>query len=204
MSDPKNGQPGGDGPDEPMLEPANDRSVTQVEGQEPSFEAEIAQLREELLRALAEAENIRKRAERDRFDISQYAIKEFGYALLSVADNLRRAIDAVAPEARDTASENVKNLLAGVEVTERELLSVFEKFKIKRLDPKGQKFNPNFHQAIAEIPGTGKAAGTVIDVAQSGYTIGERLLRPAMVTVAKADSASANSEGPGSSVDTTA
>jgi molecular chaperone GrpE len=204
MSDPKNGrQEGGNGADEPVPEPANDRSVTQTEGQEPSLEAEIAQLREELLRALAEAENIRKRAERDRYDISQYSIKEFGYALLSVADNLRRAIDSVPAEARDKTSENVKNLLAGVEVTERELLSVFEKFKIKRLDPKGQKFNPNFHQAIAEIPGTGKPAGTVIDVAQSGYTIAERLLRPAMVTVAKAESASDRDE-PGSSVDTTA
>jgi molecular chaperone GrpE len=201
-SDPKNGRrQGKDGTDEPVPEAANDRALSQDEGQEQTLEGEIAQLREELLRALAEAENIRKRAERDRYDISQYAIKEFGYALLSVADNLRRAIDVVPAEARDAAAENVKNLLTGVEATERELLSVFEKFKIKRLDPKGQKFNPNFHQAIAEIPGTGKPAGTVIDVAQSGYTIAERLLRPAMVTVAKADSSGGDAGG---SVDTTA
>ncbi len=200
MSDPKNNtHNGGNGEDEPIIRPANDQAGERGEDQgSREFEGEVARLKEELLRALAEAENIRKRAERDRYDISQYAIKEFGYALLSVADNLRRALEVVPQDAREGVGENVKNLLVGVEVTERELLTVFEKFKIKKLEPLGQKFNPNFHQAIAEIPGTGRPAGTVIDVAQAGYTIADRLLRPAMVTVAKGDGGG----DAGSSVDT--
>lgn len=198
MSDPKNGF--GNGEDEamdPALEPANDRASRREGPSASEYEGEIAQLKEELLRALAETENVRKRGERDRYDISQYAIKEFAYALLSVADNLRRALEAVPVE---TAGDNVKNLMIGIEATERELLNTFEKFKVKRIEAKGEKFNPNFHQAIAEVPAN-KPAGTVMDVVQPGYTIADRLLRPAMVTVARPEST--NSDSGSSSVDTT-
>ncbi len=169
--------------------------------QPPTLEEENAALKDRLLRTMAELENTRRRAEKERAEASLYGITKFARDMLSVADNLRRAIDAVPAEVRET-DEAVQNLLNGVELTEKELLSGLEKNGVKPVNPKGEKFNAHFHQAMAEVPGTGQPAGTVVDVVQTGYMIGERLLRPAMVTVAKGGDG--ESGGPGSTVDTTA
>jgi len=151
-----------------------------------ALEAELAAQKDQLLRALAETENVRRRAQREREDASKYAIAGFAKALLSVADNLRRALDSLPEsEARD---ERTRSLLAGVAATERELLSVFEQQGIRRIDPDGERFDHNLHQAIFEAERPGKAGGTVIEVLQPGYVLHDRLLRPAMVGVAKGTS----------------
>ncbi len=191
----------------PEPEPAAAEAAAEPGAEQPAREAaepaaEIEQLREEaaamkdqLLRALAELENTRRRAERDRQDIAKYAITDFARDLLSPADNLRRALDAVPADAIGQDAV-LTNLSEGVEATERELLSAFEKFGIKRIESLDQKFDPNFHQAMFEVPDSGKPAGTIVQVVQDGYVIHDRLLRPALVGVAKAE--------PAQKVDTTA
>lgn len=167
-----------------------DRGETAVEealGADPASESsgdEVADLKDRLLRAMAEAENLRKRGERERMEASKFAITRFARDLLSVADNMRRAIDAVPGEARERMDEVMRNLLVGVEMTEKELLSVFERHSVKPLVPRGERFDPNFHQAVAEVPDA-QPDGTVVEVFQTGYVLDDRLLRPAMVTVAK-------------------
>ncbi|MEZ5840330.1 MAG: nucleotide exchange factor GrpE [Hyphomicrobiales bacterium] len=146
---------------------------------------ENADLKDRVLRTMAEMENLRRRTEREVRDAGQYAIASFARDLLAVADNLRRALDAVGDEARATADPTLTALLEGVEMTERELLKVYEKHGVTRLEPTGQKFDPNFHQAMFEIPDPSVPAGTVAQVMQAGYVIGERVLRPAMVGVAR-------------------
>jgi molecular chaperone GrpE len=150
--------------------------------------AEAAQLKDQLLRTLAESENVRRRAQRDREEAGKYAVADFARELLGVADNLRRAIEAIPAEAL-AADEALRNLAAGVELTERQLLSAFEKFKLRRIDPQGERFDSNLHQAMFEVPGTGQPAGTVVQVLQPGYLLHDRLLRPAMVGVAKGEPA---------------
>ena len=145
---------------------------------------EVASLKDQLLRALAEAENIRRRAQREREDISKYAISGFAKELLSVADNLRRALDAVPADSRES-DELLKNLATGVEATERQLSAAFDRAGIKKLEPLGAPFDPNFHQVMFEIENTGRAAGSVVQELQAGYTIHGRLLREALVGVAK-------------------
>ena len=148
-----------------------------------ALEAELAAQKDQLLRALAEAENVRRRAQREREDATKYAVAGFAKELLSVADNLRRALDSLPKsEARD---ERTRGLLAGVEATERELLSVFERHGIRRIDPDGERFDHNLHQAIFEAERPDKPGGMVIEVLQPGYVLHDRLLRPAMVGVAK-------------------
>jgi len=148
-----------------------------------AFEAELAEQKDHLLRALAETENVRRRAQREREDASKYAVAGFAKELLSVADNLRRALDSLPEsEARD---ERTRGLLAGVEATERELLSVFERHGIRRIDPHGERFDHNLHQAIFEAERPDKPGGTVVEVLQPGYVLHDRLLRPAMVGVSK-------------------
>lgn len=163
-----------------------------------ALQAELAETKDRLLRALAEGENIRKRLEREKGDALTYGIARFAGDLLPVADNLRRALDAVPAESRADLPEPVQNLLVGIAATERGLLATFERHGIKPVNPVGAKFNPQFHEAIGEVQGSGQAPGTVVAVAQIGYTIGERPLRAAMVTVAKGDVA------PGATVNTTA
>ena len=154
-----------------------------------TLEADNAQLRDQLLRALADTENLRRRSEREREDASKYAVATLARDILSVADNLRRALDALpADQAPDDAT---RNLLTGIEATERELLAIFERRGIKRIDPMGERFDPNFHQAMFEVANSGQAPGTVVQVLQPGYIIHDRLLRPALVGVAKAESADA-------------
>jgi len=170
--------------------PANDAGEFPDEGAAASpaerlvaVEAELAETKDRLLRALAETENVRRRFQRERDDAQKYAIGGFAKDLLSAVDNLRRALDAV-PES-EVGDPRTKGLLDGVAATERELLAAFERHGLKRIDPKGQRFDHNFHQAIFEAERPGAPPGTVIEVLQPGYVLHDRLLRPAMVGVAK-------------------
>ena len=149
------------------------------------LKAEIESLRDQRLRALAEAENIRRRAEREKSKASQYAVTKFARDMLAIADNFSRALAACPPEVRDAADPQVKAVLDGVEATDRQLLGTLERHGVKPVSTEDGKFDPNLHQAIAEVPGNGKPPGSIVDVVQAGYMIGERLLRPAMVTVAR-------------------
>jgi molecular chaperone GrpE len=168
-----------------------------------ALRAEVAELKDRALRALAEAENTRKRAEREKSETSQYAIASFARALLPVADNLKRALDAVPPEKRATLDDAAKAILEGVEATARDLQAVLARHGVKLIEAAGAKFDPHLHHAVAEVPAPGQEPGTVVNVVQPGYTIGERLLRPAMVTVARAGMApmGGNGSGPGTRVD---
>lgn len=166
--------------------PANDageQPPAELEGERPTLETELAQTKDRLLRALAETENVRRRAEREREDLRKYAVSGFAKDLLSAADNLRRALDSL-PES-EVRDDKVRGLLEGVAATERELLAVFERHGIHRIDPKGERFDHNLHQAIFETETTDAPGGTVVEVLQPGYVIHDRLLRPAMVGVAK-------------------
>ena len=148
-----------------------------------ALRAEVAALKEQALRYAAEAENTRRRAAREKEDASKYAVSGFAKDMLNVADNLRRALEAVPSESAE--NELVKSLTVGVEATERQLLSGLERAGIKKLEPLGEPYDPNFHQVMFEIENTGKPAGTIVQVLQAGYTIHGRLLREAMVGVAK-------------------
>ena len=151
-----------------------------------ALRAENESLKDARLRALAEAENIRRRTEKEKADASQYAVTKFARDMLWIADNFARALAAVPAQVRDAADPQLKAVLDGVEATDRQLIQTLERYGVKAVDVSG-KFDPNVHQAIAEVPGQGKPAGNIVDVVQTGYMIGDRLLRPAMVTVAKND-----------------
>lgn len=146
-------------------------------------QAEIADLKNQVLRALADTENLRRRFEREKEDAIKYASGKFARDILSVADNMRRALESAPKEG--AGDETLKNLITGVEATERELLNVFERYGIARIDPKGQRFDPNLHQAMFEIEDASVAAGTVLQVMAAGYVQHGRLLRAAMVGVSK-------------------
>lgn len=150
------------------------------------LEQQMAEIKDQALRALAEADNIRKRAERAKEDTAKFAVSSFARELLSVADNLRRALVAIPEEARK-ASDELDNIYTGVEATERELLRAFESNGIKKIEPIGEMFNPNFHEVMFESPAPGTPPGTVMHVLEPGYIIHERLLRPARVGVAKGE-----------------
>jgi molecular chaperone GrpE len=147
--------------------------------------AELHDMKDRYLRAVAEAENLRKRAEREKAEAGQFAIQRFAKDLLDVADNFRRALDALPQNARQGLTAQVTNLLAGIEATESQMLSIFERHQLKRLNPKGERFDPHLHQAIAEAPHAETPEGHIIDVAQTGFTLAGRLIRPAMVVVSK-------------------
>lgn len=164
-----------------------------------ALEAEAARLKDRELRALAEAENTRRRAQRDVEDNAKYAVANFARDMLAIADNLARALDA-APAERRRDDPALDTLAAGVELTARELANVLERFGVHRVEPRGQPFDHNLHQAIMQVETADKPAGTVVQVFQPGYTIHGRLLRPAMVSVAKAENATLQ----GARVDTTA
>lgn len=189
-------EPGAPAPEAPAAEPPAEPAPPEAD-RTAQLEGEVAVLKDQLLRAVAETENVRRRGEREREETSRYAVARFAKELVGVADNLHRALAAVPAEAR-AADEALNNLMVGVEATERQLASAFEKFGVKRLDSLGKTFDPNFHQVVMEVEGTGKAAGTVVQVLQEGYVIHDRLLREAVVAVAKQ---SADNQG---HVDTTA
>jgi molecular chaperone GrpE len=163
---------------------------------EPTEEAKIAALvetlskenadyKDRLLRTLAEMENLRRRTEREIADSRAYGISAFARDILAVADNMDRALGALDKELREKADAGTKALLDGVELTERELLKVLEKHGVKKFEPLGEKFDPNLHQAMYEVPDPSRPAGTIAQVVQPGYMIGERMLRPALVGIAK-------------------
>ena len=157
------------------------------QGEASPFEAELAKARDELLRALAEVENTRRRAERQAADARAYAIDRFATDLLAVADTLTRAL-AAAP--RDDADEGFRNLLTGVEMTEKAMLDAFARHGLKRVGAKGDVFDPKLHQAIAQIPSE-HPANTIAEVMQPGYVLGDRTLRAAMVAVSSGRAAEA-------------
>lgn len=148
------------------------------------LEEQVAQLKDQALRALADAENLRRRTEREKEQWRKYAAADLAKDVLNAVDNLRRALDA-APAERDGLDDTVKNLIVGVEMTEKDVLTAFEKNHIKRIDPMGEKFDYNLHQAMFEVEDASKAPGTVVQVLAPGYVLHDRLLRAAMVGVAK-------------------
>jgi molecular chaperone GrpE len=146
---------------------------------------ENEELKDRALRVAAEMENLRRRTARDVHDARAYAVANFARDMLSVSDNLRRALDAVPEEAKVSGDAGFKALFEGVDITERAMLSALERHGVKKLNPEGEKFDPNFHQAIFEVPNADVPANTVVQVVQPGFSIGDRVLRPAMVGVAK-------------------
>ena len=146
---------------------------------------EVAESRDKMLRTLAEMENLRKRTAREVADARMYGITGFARDILDIADNLQRALDALPEDVRDNADPGLKALIEGVELTERSLLNTLEKNGVKKFDPAGEKFDPNFQQAMFEVPDVSVPSGTVVQVVQSGFMIGDRILRPALVGVSK-------------------
>jgi len=147
---------------------------------------ESAEYKDKLLRTLADMENLRRRTERELADSRLYSIQSFARDILAVADNMERGLQALDAELRETANAGVKALLDGVELTERELIKVLEKHGVRKFEPQnGEKFDPNLHQAMYEISDPSLPAGSVAQVVQAGYMIGERMLRPALVAVSK-------------------
>jgi len=175
------------------LEDAADRNAAETPASEAAqgpdplevLKNENAELRDRFLRLAAEMDNLRRRTERDVKDAKSYSVAGFARDMLAVSDNLRRALDAVPTETRATADATLSTLLEGVEMTERSMLSALERHGVKKIEAEGQKFDPNFHQAMFEIPDATVPNNTVVQVVQAGFTIGERVLRPAMVGVAK-------------------
>ncbi len=150
-----------------------------------ALNAENSQLKDRVLRTLAEMENLRRRTEREVSDSKIYSVTGFARDMLIVVDNLARALEHLPAEARAAADPQIQSVIEGVELTARDLEAMLGRHGVKRLDPKGQKFDPNFHQAIFEVPDETLPAGAVSQVVQSGWTIGDRVLRPAMVGVSK-------------------
>ncbi|TVR07266.1 MAG: nucleotide exchange factor GrpE [Salinarimonadaceae bacterium] len=150
-----------------------------------ALEAERADLKDKLLRTLADMENLRRRTEREVADARAYAVTGFARDMLTVADNIRRALDAVPDQANAAMDEALRALVEGIELTERDLHKTMERYGVKKLSPEGGRFDPNLHQAMFEIPNPDVPSGQVVQVVQDGYVIGERVLRPALVGVAK-------------------
>jgi molecular chaperone GrpE len=191
MSDPKN-EAAGEQPSPEELEALANQILEGAPPLDPR-EAELITLKEEvattkdrMLRLAAEMDNLRKRTEREKAEATLYAASNFARDLLGVADSLGRALAAVPAEERDVIDDVMKKFLDGIELTERELISVFQRHNIRKLDTVGQKFDPNFHQAMFEVPTAEREPGVVMQEVQSGYAVGERCLRPALVGVAKA------------------
>ncbi len=168
--------------------------VAELERALADANAKIAELKDQTLRALAESENVRRRVQRDRDEALKFATTGLAKDLLPVADNLRRALDAIPKDALEK-DEALRNFATGVEMTERLLLAALERHQIKRIEALGQKFDSNLHQAMFEMPGSGQPAGTVVQVLEAGYTINDRLLRPALVGIAKAEAAASVGNG---------
>lgn len=154
-----------------------------------ALRAENAELKDRVLRALAETENTRRIAAREKQDASQYAVTRFARDMVAIADNFARALAALPADKLQSADPAVRAVIEGVEATERQLIAALQTHGIKVIDTTDGRFDPNLHQAIAEVPGNGKPGGSIVDVVQTGYVIGDRLLRPSMVTVARKDGA---------------
>lgn len=159
------------------------------------LEAEIVELKDRLLRAVAETENVRRRGQREREDTAKYAAANFARDVVSVADNLSRALEAVSDEMRKE-NDSIDGLATGVELTQKELDAAFERHDIKRIEPLGEAFDHNFHQAMFEVEDASQPAGTVVQLMQPGYVMRDRLLRPAMVGISKGGAKPAPAEAP--------
>lgn len=195
MTDPNNANP------EPQDEaaavhagaetPATDDASAQQTHEEQVIAAllasqtEIASLKDKVLRTLAEMENLRRRTEREVADAKAYGVTGFARDMLTFADNLRRAVESIPADSLAGVDAPIKSFIEGVEVTERDFLSRLARHGVKKLEPQGQKFDPNFHEALFEIPDESVPTGTVAQVVESGYSIGERVLRPAKVGVTR-------------------
>ena len=166
----------------PATEPAEQTQESAASDRIAELEKQLAEMKDRALREMADAENTRRRAQKEREETAKYAVGNFAKEMLAVSDNFRRALDAAPTENLDPA---VKNLIVGIDATERQLLSVMERFGIKKIDPVGQAFDPNFHRVMMEVDAEGQAAGTIVQVLQAGYMIHDRLLREALVSVAK-------------------
>ena len=166
---------------------ANESEAGSAQENDPidALKAENADLRDRFLRLAAEMDNLRRRTDREIKDAKSYAVTGFARDMLSVSDNLRRAIETLPDEARAAADATVTALIEGVEMTERGMLATLERHGVRKIEAEGQKFDPNFHQAMFEVPNPNVPNNTVVQVVQAGYAIGERVLRPAMVGVAK-------------------
>jgi len=164
----------------PLQDPSAGEAATR-----PDPAVLAAELKDKLLRTLAEMENLRKRTEREVTDSRLYGIASFARDMLGVADNMRRALETVTPELRGSVQAGVKALIDGVELTERELIKALEKSGVRQFTPQGEKFDPNLHQAIFEVPDATVPAGNVVQVVQPGYMIGDRVLQPALVGISK-------------------
>jgi len=173
--------------EEPLIseEDPVEQKPSEEEPEEIDPEQQIAELNEKMLRLAAELENTRRRAERDKSDALRYGVTGFARDMVSVGDNLTRALNAIEETDREGLSDNMVNLLEGVGATQRDLMAALQRNGVKPLVPEGEKFDPNFHEAMYEAPGTGQDSGTIIEVVEIGYMIGDRLLRAAKVGVAK-------------------
>lgn len=172
----------------PNAEPLVDESAPQspeeiIQANFARIEAERDDLKDKLLRTLADMENLRRRTEREITDAKAYAVTSFARDLLGSADNLRRALESLPETARAAEEPALKALIEGVDLTERDLLKTLERHGVRKIDPQGEKFDPNMHQAMFEAPDPDIAKGLVSKVVQSGYKIGERVLRPALVGI---------------------
>lgn len=186
----------GDGETKPAAEsqaPTDGETAKASKQETASLEAEVAELKDKLLRAMAEAENVRRRAERDKENAAKYAVTNFAREMIRVHDNLRRALGSIDEQARKE-SETMENLLAGIELTEREMLNSLERSGIKPIIAMGQKFDPDLHEAILEIEDQTQPVGTVVHVMEQGYIIHDRPLRPARVGISKGGQAAANGD----------
>lgn len=184
-------------PFDPDEDPANPAEASKAEQQDAAAEpdadvgaaleallAENTDLRDRLLRSMADMENLRKRSEREKADTARYSISNFARDVLTLGDNLKRVIDHMPAETADQ-DPTLKGLIDGVKLTERELLNMLDRHGVTRIEPLGQRFDPNSQQAMYEVPNAEVPDGTVVEVMQAGYLIGDRCLRPAMVAVAK-------------------
>jgi molecular chaperone GrpE len=161
-----------------------------------NLQLENAALKDKVLRALAEMENQRRRAEREVADAKTYGVTSFALDMLPFADNLRRAVESLAPDAREQAGPALKTLIEGVELTERDFLSRLGRYGVKRLEPLGAKFDPNLHEALFEVPDEMAPNATVVQVVEDGYAIGDRVLRPAKVGVSRGGPKPVNENAP--------
>jgi molecular chaperone GrpE len=182
MTDPQNDQDA-EKIEAPTGDPAKgEDAAVSAEKRIAELEKQLAEMKDRALREMAEAENTRRRAQKDRDDTAKYAVANFAKEMLSISDNFSRALEAAPTENLDPA---VKNLIVGIDATERQLLATLERFGIKKIDPLGQLFDPHFHRVMMEVDAPDKPPGTVVQVLQAGYTIHDRLLREALVAVAK-------------------
>jgi len=178
------GDPAGAGQGSDQAQDAAAEGARSLQEVVAALQAEVNDLKDKWLRANAEVDNIRKRAEKEREDAAKYAITKLALDVVNVGDNFQRAIDAVPPGAAER-DQTLKSFLEGVTMTERELLNALDRHSIKRLQPMNEPFNPHLHQAVTQVPRADVPAGTIVAVYQAGYTIADRVLRPAMVGVAQ-------------------